>query len=150
MTKRWYQVGASTVLFAVTAALTGCGGAYDSSVSGTVTLDGTAVPRGTVAYHPSAGGPAAYASIESDGSYTVRTGRESGLPSGQYQVTVVSNEPSVETKDGRPPAPGKSITPLWYKTKESSGLNFNVESGSNTIDLPLTSTPPAGWTPPRR
>lgn len=143
------SLGITAVALLMTA-FAGCGGAYDSTVSGTVTLDGNPVPRGTVAYHPANGGPAAYALIEDDGTYTVRTGRENGLPSGQYQVTVISNEPSVETKDGRPPSPGKPITPAWYKTKETSGLSFNVESGSNTLDLPLTSTPPAGWTLPRR
>jgi len=132
------------------AAFVGCGGAFDSSVSGTVTLNGSPVPRGTVAYHPISGGPAAYAPIESSGAYSVRTGREEGLPSGDYQVTVIANEPSVETKDGRPPAPGKAITPPWYKSKETSGLKFTVESGANTIDLPLSATPPAGWKPTGR
>jgi len=150
MTTRWLRIGAAIMPLMLLATLVGCGGTYDSTVSGTVTMDGNSVPRGTVAYHPSNGGPAAYALIESDGAYTIRTGREDGLPSGQYQVTVISNEPSVETKDGRPPPPGKAITPVWYKTKETSGLTFTVESGSNTIDLPLTSKPPAGWKPTKR
>jgi len=117
-----------------------------------VTLDGTAVPRGTVTFHPNAGGPAAYAPIQDDGSYTIHTGREEGLPSGEYQATVTANEPptSQQTASGGPPPPGKLITPLWYRGKDTSGLQFTVESGSNEIDLELKSQPPAGWNPARQ
>lgn len=140
------QVAAiATVLCALTC-LTGCGGTYDSAVSGSVTLDGKVVPRGTVAFHPTSGGPAAYSPIQADGSYVVRTGREEGLKSGEYQVTVSANEApaALQSASGGPPAPGKPITPSWYRAKESSGLKFTVESGSNEINLELKSQPPAG------
>ncbi len=130
----------------------GCGGTYDATVSGAVTLDGNQLSRGTVAYHPVSGGPAAYARIGGDGSYSVQTGREEGLPSGEYEVTVVANEPPVEKQSnlGGPPAPGKPITPPWYRTKQSSGLRFTVEAGDNDINLELKSQPPAGWNTARR
>jgi hypothetical protein len=127
----------------------GCGGPYDATVSGIVMLDGTPVPRGTVAFHPTAGGAAGYAPIEANGSYAVRTGREIGLNAGEYQVTVAANEPPSQediAKGGAPP-PGKPIAPVWYRTKETSGLTFNVERGSNKINLELTSQPPTGWNP---
>jgi hypothetical protein len=141
-----------TLALCVLAGLAGCGGPYDSSVTGVVTLDGKPVPRGTVAYQPKAGGPAAYARIEENGSYTVRTGREEGLPSGDYFVTVTANEPAAmtQTDTGGPPPPGKPITPLWYRTKDSSGLSFAVNPGNNVINLELTSQPPPGWNPRRR
>src|SRR5262245_2668726 len=72
------------------ASFIGCGGAYDSTAHGVVTLDGRAVPRGTVSFHPVSGGPAAYAMIEDNGSYSIRTGREEGLPSGDYEVSVTA------------------------------------------------------------
>jgi len=127
----------------------GCGGAYDASVSGIVTLDGNAVPRGTVTYSPLQPGPPAYGEIAEDGSYSVRTGTEDGLPQGEYQVTVTAEEPpaNARTAAGGPPPSGKAITPVWYRLKDSSGLKYMVESGSNTIDLKLSSTPPAGWKP---
>ena len=127
----------------------GCGGVYDSTVSGVVTLDGKAVPRGTVAYQPVAGGPAGYAAIGAGGAYDVRTGREEGLPSGEYDVTVTANEPATErqTAKGGPPPPGKAITPAWYRSKDTSGLRFTVAPGRNEINLDLTSQPPAGWNP---
>ena len=96
-----------------------------------------------------AGGPPAYARIEETGSYDVRTGREEGLPSGEYQITVVANEPPAvqQTASGGPPPPGKAITPPWYRTKETSGLKYTVEPGGNEVNLELKSQPPAGWNP---
>lgn len=139
------------VMFGTTlATFCGCGGVYDASVAGVVTLDSNPVPRGTVTFKPSGTGPAAYGQIQSDGSYVLRTGREEGLPPGQYQVTVVANEPAPmqQTASGGPPPPGKPITPAWYKQIETSGLTFQVEPGSNDINLELSSTPPAGWQDP--
>ena len=54
----------------------------------------------------SGGGPPAYAPIGSDGSYSIHTGREEGLPAGEYQVTVTANEASAQlvSKDGGPDA----------------------------------------------
>jgi hypothetical protein len=131
----------------------GCGGTYDSTVHGIVKLDGNPLPRGTVTFSPSGGGSTAYGLIQTDGAYQLRTGREEGLPPGQYAVTVAANEaPTTAGRDGGPPPTGKPITPEWYRNPASSGLSFAVNSGDNEIDLELKSTPPAGWkpTPQRR
>jgi hypothetical protein len=105
-----------------------------------------------VAFLPVSSGPAAYGRIDSAGNYVVETGREVGLPSGDYQVAVGANEPPKATKsaDGGPVPTGKSLTPAWYASKDTSGLKFTVKKGSNTIDLELKSQPPAGWKPPPR
>ena len=127
----------------------GCGGPYDSYVSGVVTLDGAPLTRGTVTFSPAQPGPVAYGSIDGSGNYSLNTGREEGLKSGQYAVSVVAKEDSTPDESGRglPPTPGKNITPEWYASKQNSGLSFTVESGSNDINLTLTSEPPSGWTP---
>jgi hypothetical protein len=132
------------------AAAAGCGGPYDATVSGEVTLDGNSVPSGAVAFVGTGGGASAYAQIDKSGHYEVFTGKEEGLPSGSYSVTVVSREPpaSARSESGGPPQPGKPITPAWYQNPSTSGLNFTVEPGDNEIDLALTSTPPPGWKPP--
>jgi len=130
-------------------ALSGCGGPFDASAEGVVTLDGKALERGNVAFHPASGGPAAYAMISDGGHYTLQTGRESGLPAGEYQVSVTANEPpaSAQGKGGGPPPLGKSITPAWYASKDTSGLRVTVKPGRNDIPLELKSTPPTGWKP---
>ena len=133
-------------------ALSGCGGVYDSYVSGVVTLDGNALRGGTVAFVPEQTGPASYAGVLNDGTYVVNTGREEGLPTGTYTVTVVSREDSVADTSGRglPPQAGKMLTPLWYTSTKNSPLKFTVEPGNNEINLELTSEPPVGWSPPGR
>lgn len=130
----------------------GCGGPYDSYVSGVATLDGSSLPRGTVSYNPARPGPASYGVIRSDGSYLIKTGREEGLPSGDYTVTVVAKEESIadDSNRGLPPKPGKVFTPPWYRSKKTSTLKFTVESGSNDIDLELISEPPPDWNPQRK
>lgn len=132
-------------------AFAGCGGSFDSTAHGLVTLDGKSVSRGMVSFYPSAGGPAVYGQIESDGSYSVHTGREEGLPSGEYAVSIVAHEAptAAETSKGGPPPPGKAITPDWYRMKESSGLKFTVKPGKNEINLELSNQPPVGWKPGR-
>jgi hypothetical protein len=131
---------------AVVLIVTGCGGPYDASVTGVATLDGSPIPRGTVKYIPNGAGPSAYGLIEEDGSYTLMTGREDGLPSGSYTVTVVANEKSIPSANpSAPPTPGKPITPPWYRTESTSGLNVTVQPGSNEINLELSWQPPAGW-----
>jgi hypothetical protein len=128
----------------------GCGGPYDSYVSGTATLDGSPLPRGTVSFNPSQPGPASYGVILSDGKYLIKTGREEGLPSGEYTVTVVAREESIPDDSGKglPPKAGKTITPPWYLSKATSTLKFTVEPGSSEINLELTSEPPPNWKPP--
>lgn len=120
---------------------TGCGGSFDSSAGGTVTLDGIALKCGWVAYHPKQGGPPAYSSIDEAGYYEISTGSEKGLPSGEYLVTVVANEPPLQlrTKEGGPTPTGKLITPVTYGQKDKSGLSYTVAPGANRINLELSS-----------
>jgi hypothetical protein len=131
--------------------LAGCGGTYNASVTGKVTLDGTPVPRGTVTFYPVTTGSTAYGKIESDGSYELRTGKEAGLNAGDYVVTIAANEPPTEKrgKGGGPPPPGKEITPAWYRDRNLSDQKHTIETGKNEINLELTSNPPPGWKPPR-
>lgn len=140
------QISAIAVLF-----LAGCGGPYDSTVTGVVKLANQPLPRGTVSFIPQSQGPPAYGMIESDGKYSIRTGREEGLASGGYTVTVTANEPPTKSqgKDGGPAPLGKPITPAWYGDPATSGLTYAVKSGKNKIDIDLTTQPPPGWKPPR-
>ncbi|MEN1679155.1 MAG: carboxypeptidase-like regulatory domain-containing protein [Planctomycetota bacterium] len=126
--------------------LVGCGGPFDARVKGQVSLDGQPLTVGTVTFAPASSGPSAFAKIDDSGNYELSVGRQRGLPSGQYTVTVVAREKTtVQRTDGGPPPPGKLITPPWYKSTNDSGLSFTVEPGSNSIDLDLNTTPPANW-----
>lgn len=131
-------------------ACAGCGGTYDATVTGAVTLDGQPLTRGTVKFIPDGASAPAYGLVGSDGGYSLMTGREEGIQSGAYTVTVVANAPSTPDPNNpsSPPMPGKPITPAWYRDAQSSPMKESVESGSNEINLALTSTPPPGWKPP--
>jgi hypothetical protein len=131
--------------------IAGCGETYNSSVVGVVKLDSNMLSRGTVTFTPEQKGPSAYGLIRDDGSYTIKTGLENGLPAGKYIVTVMSNEKSAPSADPAvPPKPGKPVTPAWYRDTQQSPLKFQVDPGKNTINLDLSSQPPPDWKPPVR
>jgi hypothetical protein len=136
---------------AVIAGASGCGGPYDAYVTGVVTLDGTPIPRGTVKFTPENSGPSGYGLIDGDGEYEIMTGREVGLQSGSYVVTVVANEESTPNANpSLPPKPGKAITPPWYRNQTQSPLHYTVEVGGNELNLELSTQPPPGYDPRRR
>jgi hypothetical protein len=61
-------------------------------VQGIVTLNGKPLSNGEVVFVPveeDARGPTLRGTIQSDGSYTLRTGNKAGAPAGQYRVAVV-------------------------------------------------------------
>jgi len=126
----------------------GCGGSYDASVHGIASLDNKPLTTGTVKFNPEQSGPSGYGIIDNNGAYSIMTGREEGLPAGSYVVTVVSNELSKPNANpSLPPAIGKPITPVWYRDPSTSPLKYNVESGSNTIDLEMTTKQVPGTKP---
>jgi hypothetical protein len=66
--------------------------------------------------------------------------RERGLRPGNYKVAVQIHEIPTDLAYGeRDMRPIKFRIPEKYTTVETSGLEFDVEDGSNTIDIPLTS-----------
>ncbi|MBN2021355.1 MAG: hypothetical protein JW809_01045 [Pirellulales bacterium] len=134
---------AATAVAAALGLATGCGSSLDSSVSGTVTLDGKPLAvgdgSGTVSFYPAQGGPAAQATIAPDGTYVLKTGHASGIRSGDYVVTVVATGPSPKPLPGAPPRPGPLLTPIRYGTRQGSKLRFMVGPGANQIDIAMTS-----------
>lgn len=124
-----------------TLACVGCGGA-ESTVSGVVTLDGTPVDLGDVTFYPAqtGKGQAASGDITSGGEYTIQAGQTGGLPAGEYLVRVVSRGEPTPHPQGGPPTPGKSLLPPRYGDASTSGLRFEVQPGSNEINLELKTT----------
>ena len=106
-------------------------------MSGTVTVDGKPLEKGRVSFMPTAGGSMAVGTIESDGSYEIMTNRMAGLQVGLYNVSIVSRE-MVQDKHGGPPAQGKYLAPKKYSSPSTSGLQCNVEKGSNVYDIELS------------
>ena len=119
----------------------GCSGSsMEAEVSGTVTLDGQAVGPGAVVFAPAEGqSNPADGAIQLDGSYFLKTSREVGLKPGDYKVSVsVFDQPEVRPGE-RSMTPAKLVTPQKYADTETSGLQYTVEPGENTIDIELSS-----------
>jgi hypothetical protein len=119
----------------------GCSGSsMESEVSGTVTLDGKKIGPGMIVFVPSEpGGKPATGSIEADGSYTMNTSRALGLKAGSYRVAISIHEMPQNVKRGDRPPPGKLLTPAKYEDDTTSGLQYQVKPGSNTINIELSS-----------
>lgn len=110
----------------------------ESSVAGKVTLDGQPIGPGTVVFSSGTKNPAVGA-IDVSGNYSLKTSRTAGLAAGKYRVAVSVREVPPNSQPGDRLPPGKLLHPEKYEAVETSGLEFDVVPGSNTIDLALTS-----------
>jgi hypothetical protein len=125
----------------------GCGGPVDNlprqAVSGTVTLDGKPLDRGTLSFQPVSQLPTAAAVSVSGGQYSIA--QAEGLVPGSYRV-LISSTPQTASTASRPPPPGQATPPpkemLPEKYNVSSSLTAEVKEGTpNRFDFPLESAP---------
>lgn len=132
----------------------GCPGAGDSiqsesTVTGTVTLDGAPVEGATVTFRPEdASGSGAFGMTNAEGKYELNTSTAVlGVEPGKYKVSVTKMEaaasdapseddPSYGGAPKKEAAP-KHLIPEKYSRIESSGLTADVTPGENTIPLEL-------------
>ncbi len=105
----------------------GCGGDL-ATVSGTVTLDGKALPNATVTFRPETGA-VAYGTSDAEGHYTIRTGASEGLAPGDYKVTVQAYGELPESSPEDSEVPPPVITPPKYADANLSGITFKIPAG---------------------
>jgi hypothetical protein len=105
-----------------------------------VTLDGQPIGPGFLVFVPESGGTnPANGAIQPDGSYELKTANTAGLRAGTYQVSVtILDQPDVPLGE-RSYEVAKSRIPTKYNDVSSSGLEFDVEPGGNSIDIALLS-----------
>jgi hypothetical protein len=134
------RIAAARAALVALAALVGCGGGAESEVAGTVTLDGRPVGPGVVVFAPIDGtSNPADGAIQLDGSYFLKTSREMGLKAGKYKVSVqVLDQPEVKPGE-RSMVAAKLVTPEKYADVTTSGLEYDVVPGHNTINIDLES-----------
>lgn len=135
-------------------------GLKTGNVSGTVTFNGQPVANAQVVFQPKQGGQNAVGTTDAKGRYTLMTGTDQGALIGEHRVTVTvqsgaeqlsginAADPSASYGEammaaaaGRPPAaqtPSAGGIPAKYADPTTSGLEFTVKEGSNTINLELT------------
>jgi len=116
--------------------LTGCeGGESLMPVRGKVSYRGAPLRSGLVVFSADAergtDGPVACASIDFDGSYSLKTAEKEGIAPGWYRVTVTA------VADSRSEIPIELI-PEKYRDPQLSGLQCQVKRGhDNTVDFDL-------------
>ena len=134
--------GLALGLITICGLVTGCGPSYNANVTGTVTLEGELVDRGTVAFHPAGGGPIALGIIQENGSYTVRVGAgdnpstgAGSIPAGDYVVTVVVAQPPEAPDQPGPPKAVLRLSAKEFASVATSPLRVTVKPGENTVPL---------------
>jgi hypothetical protein len=112
----------------------GCGRGADKlePVEGQVFYKGKPLAGGTIVFAPDpergGHGPLAFAEIQPDGRFTLRTGETAGAVVGWHRVTVASASPTAAV-------PG---LPAKYCDPERSGQRCEVKPGQpNTIEIRL-------------
>jgi hypothetical protein len=135
------SVWAALSIAALLTFVVGCHqGSMESDVSGTVTLDGKNIGPGTIVFAPATpGSKPATGSVESDGSYSLKTSRAAGLAPGDYKVAVSIRQMPQNVQRGDRPPLGKLLIPEKYEDQNTSGLQYPVAPGSNTINVELVS-----------
>lgn len=131
--------------------ISGCGGGDVGRVpiTGTVVLDGAPLDGATVAFIGDSGGSLATASTDKQGKFRVQ------VASGPNRVTIskeaasaaktvaVPDEQMLMGTDAEYKAQLKSkpkdIVPAKYANAETSGLNFDIVSGAEPLNITITS-----------
>jgi len=128
----------------------GCGPSRPSTipVTGTVTLNGTAVEGASVMLMPEGEGQAATGITDAEGEFSLKTyDPGDGARPGSYKVTVIKKETTgfLADQDGLSGgiAPEgvqeKWLTPQKYSSPDTSELTAEVKDGMQPLKLELTS-----------
>ncbi|MFY9251938.1 MAG: hypothetical protein WAO83_00680 [Fuerstiella sp.] len=135
------------MMFMVTTALisavfVGCGGPEDGriTVTGTVSIDGTPLPDGTVTFYK--GSESSGVGKIDGGQFTVsQSGGSEGMQPGVYQVAVQSweVEPFAVNESGEMGGPGKSRIPEKYHSSSTSELTAEISAEKSSVDFLLLS-----------
>lgn len=130
--------------------LPGCSGGGVSGtapVVGKVTYKGAPVEGAVVSFIGEGDGARVATAISGPGgAYELTTVDSKGALPGKYSVTVTKTETAAgaeqsmeeAAKSLAPPPASQELLPAKYGDPAQSPLKFEVKSGANTIDLPLT------------
>lgn len=112
----------------------GCGRPA-TTVSGTVMLDGMALPGAALMFYPAAGdGPTSHAFTDAAGRFSARIFPRTTA------VTVSLYKPTGEIRDGAPV--DKQMVPARFVDRETTVLTIEPVEGKNTVcDFALTTKP---------
>ena len=87
--------------------------------------------------HPVGGGPVGYGTIQSDGSFTVRTGTRKGLAPGRYRLAIVAPGDMPEPTRKTPEPIPELLIPARYGSPDTSGRQYTVAASGGRLDIVL-------------
>lgn len=138
---RFRMLGLSYSLILVSLCLFGCsqgkeGQGPRGKVAGKVTHAGDLVGPATIFFENVEAGVALAVDIGHDGSYEVRTYKETGLPVGTYKVAVTPGTAKAPTDqplagDAAPQPTTSAKIPEKFHSTATSGLQVEVKEGNN-------------------
>jgi len=131
---RFFTAGWFVVCFGLAAILgaAGCGGGGETTLSGTVKLNGAPLPGGAIKLLPAGGSDTTVRSalIGDNGHYYMPN-----VPPGEVKIAIEGPRKSSDPNA----APPSVVLPAKYAKPDQSGLTYTVKEGvNNTYDIPLT------------
>jgi hypothetical protein len=137
--------GLGLAALASVALLAGCNrGPKLLPASGKVTLDGKAVAKAAVMFHPVAGGSPATGETDDEGVYTLQTLNRPGALAGQHKISVTKEVIQGGADDEAAVAiqgvKVRYLVPPKYASPDTSGLTHTVEAGKDDYPLELKSS----------
>ena len=127
-----------SLLLVVFAAIAGCSHSELAPLTGKVTLDGAPLPTAIITFMNVSNGPSGYGSVQENGSYFAKTGSQSGLKPGDYQISVIAYQPEQVVDRTRAKNP-KVLTLERYANPQTSGFRYTLGASGGSFDLELTS-----------
>jgi len=143
------------LIFVAIFGTSGCGGVSDAPklyrVTGVVTYKGQNVPGAKVMFMGDGTKPPAVDITNDDGKYSLSSLAGPGAVAGRHIVAVVKEseaepfekinmsmeEAAVASQKPEKPAKPTSLIPAKYSSPQSSGLEFEVTSGTNEFAIEL-------------
>jgi hypothetical protein len=124
----------------IVVAICGCGSSSNpATVQGVVKFNGAPLTFGRVLFEMEGqAGKVFLGSIGADGGYEIRESANiSGLPPGNYRVSIMAQQSGEMDERGNSPPPVNAV-PEKYGNVATSGLTATVTNGKNKIDFDLT------------
>lgn len=118
----------------------GCGSEFGATAEGMVTLDGKPISPGFITFAPE--DPAAVPAVsdlDSKGHFVLTTSKKHGLAPGKYKVAIQAFRPPDVPAGQRTMTPSERLVPEKYFDVKTSGLEYTVEPGTNSIPVELSS-----------
>lgn len=141
--RRLWTVGCSGFLLLLCLDCLGCGSSDPlnrKAVLGKVTVDGVAVPNGSISFEPLSAGGVGSGAVISTGKYSIS--KADGLPSGKYLVRITGDDgANFAVSPGKMPGdeimpPKKELVPASWNSNSKEEIEVK-QDGPTTFDFAI-------------